>query len=151
MLTRALLGLGLLSMFAWGGDDDGGGDVTCEEVAAAIGDRGCELTEADFLETCELFVYPQACLQAVGSADCDQHDSDNPSYASTCFPSCNVADPPMCNDDGSITLCSEGEELTVYCEAICQAQEVPSAYTGTCAAEFMGMPSTTGNDVCWCE
>jgi hypothetical protein len=152
MLTRALLGLGLLTMVACGGgDDDGGSDVTCEQAAMIIGDCGGETTEADFLASCDLFVYPPACLSAIADAECPEHDEDDPSYTSTCFPACDVADEPMYHEDGSITLCSEGEELTVYCEAICQAQEVPSAYTGTCGPEYMGMPSSTGNDVCWCE
>jgi hypothetical protein len=153
MLTRALLGLGLMTMVACGGGDDdgGGGGVTCAQAAAAIGDCGGELTEADFLESCDLFRYPDACLSAVAAAECAEHDEDMPSYSDTCFPSCNASDPAVCNDDDSITLCNEGAELTVYCEALCQQQEVPSAYTGTCAAEYMDMPSSTGAPVCWCE
>ncbi|HUS64595.1 MAG TPA: hypothetical protein VMZ28_08645 [Kofleriaceae bacterium] len=154
MMTRVLLGLGLVSMFAacGGGDDDGGGSVTCAEVAAIIGDCGGELTEADFMESCETYRYPDGCLEAVAGAECAEHDEDDPSYFDTCFPSCNADDPPVCNDDDSITVCDPdlGSQFTFYCAAICE-QVVMSPYTGTCGTTYMDMTSESGDPTCWCE
>ena len=152
MMTRVLLGLGLVSMFAaCGGGDDDGGDVTCAEAAAAVGACGGTITEAEFNEAfCDFYIFPDGCAQAVVEADCAEHDLDEPSYTDICFPSCG-ADSTMCNDDDTITVCSQGSQFRVNCETVCEAQEVPSAYTGTCASEYMDMTSGTGMDVCWCE
>ena len=154
MLNRVFLCLGLVSMAACGGGDDDGGGLggpTCAEVAATIGACGGDLTEAEFNDTCEVYSYPDGCLEAINGADCAEHDSDTPSYLATCFPSCDAADPAVCNDDDSITVCFEGTQYSLFCEAVCQMQDVPSAYTGTCAAEYMDMASSTGGPVCWCE
>ena len=151
MRMRSLMGLGLVAVLAaCGGDDDGGGGgATCEEAAAAVGACGGDITEQQFIDTyCEQFVFPDGCTDAVVAADCEEHELDEPSYFATCFPACG-ADSSSCNDDGTISVCSDGVMLTASCEGVCEAGGSP--YTGTCAAEYMDQQSSTGMDVCWCE
>jgi hypothetical protein len=151
MLTRGLLGLGLVSMIACGGgDDDGGGGATCAEAATAVGECGGDFTEAEFNDQiCSFFRVSGECAQAIIEADCAEHDAEDPAYNTVCFPTC-TGDAATCNDDDSITVCSEGTEYTFFCEAVCQ-EISDSPYTGTCAAEYMGMASESGMDTCWCE
>lgn len=145
------------TLFACGGDDDDddggsgddGGSVTCEELAAIVGDCGGDLTEAQFLdEICGTFVLSGDCLEEAAAADCAEHDAENPSYQDVCFPSCSP-DSNQCLDDDTIQICADGTEYIVFCESVC-AQNM-ATYTGTCASEFEGMPSMNGEDVCWCE
>lgn len=147
-VTRMALGLGIAVLAgACGGDDDG--IETCEELAAIVGECGGELTEADFkANVCDTFVLSKDCLNAAAEADCAEHDADDPSYSDVCFPSCEGTE-SECLDGDTIRVCSQGVELVFFCEAVCEANEL--AYNGTCDNMFEGMPSASGQDVCWCE
>jgi hypothetical protein len=142
----AIAVLAAAMLFACGGDDD---DVTCEELAAIIGDCGGEASEQDVLDgLCSTFVLSSDCLSEAADADCAEHDADVPSYDETCFPAC-AAEDNECLDDETIRLCAEGTEFIVFCAAICE--ETGATYTGTCADTFEDMQSESGQEVCWCE
>lgn len=142
----AIASLAAALLIACGGDDD---DVTCEELAAIVGECEGERTEQDFLDgVCSTIVLSSDCLSEAADADCAEHDAQVPSYGETCFPACSSED-NECLDDETIRLCAEGTELTFFCAALCE--EIEQTYTGTCADTFEDMMSETGQEVCWCE
>jgi hypothetical protein len=147
-------GLGLALSLCWlaacGGDDDESAPATCEELAAIIGEcRGGGLAEVEFRATvCDRFVLSSECLAEWAAAGCAEDEDEEPSYLATCSPPCSD-DPPACQGDDALRVCEDGAELVYRCEAICGASEL--SFTGTCGDEFDGMPSMSGEDICWCE
>ncbi len=154
---KAIARVSLLSLLlvVCGGDD--GDSVTvnsCEDLAAVIGACGTAGTAAEFrAEICDIVLLSGPCMNAAANADCSEHpDEVDASYDDLCFPSCVDGAPAQCIANEAVTLCLEDEgefhELALRCDALCASDGSP--YVGTCATEYMGQTSQSGEDTCWC-
>jgi hypothetical protein len=94
----------------------------------------------------EPILLSDACWKAFSEASCEDHAKDNPSYNSTCFPSCSQ-ESAVCAS-GLITLCHNGQQSVVSCSKLCESKGL--TYSGVCAKEYNGQQSTTGLEICWC-
>lgn len=149
-LSAILLG-GVANTAACGGDDGRPGAATCEELAAIVADcQGGGLAEIEFIaNVCDRVVLSDDCLQEWGSASCAEQDEPEPSFFATCFPSCSEGEPPACEGDDAIRVCEDGVESVLRCQAVCGTDGLD--FIGSCGDELDGMPSSTGEEVCWCE
>jgi hypothetical protein len=149
--VSAILLVVVANLAACGGDDDDApGAASCEELAAIVADcQGGGLAEVEFIaNVCDRFVLSDGCLQEWGSASCAEQDEPEPSFLATCFPPCSDG-APACEGDDAIRVCEDGVESVIRCQAVCGADGLD--FTGSCGDEFEGMPSMTGEDICWCE
>ena len=92
-----------------------------------------------------------SCANMFGSGTC----SSISEVESSCFPACNVAIPPTCKSDGTISTCvatqsGAGEQLTLSCADGCSGRG--TTYSGTCGLEGpAGELSDDGKPQCWCN
>src|SRR5262249_20954766 len=95
--------------------------------------------------------FPQSCLDGLSSASCaDLLGTESPALSS-CFPSCPTPGVAHCNGDGTLTTCGKGNEQYVLdCARACVIVST-GTWTGVCGKSFQGMPSSTGQDQCFCQ
>lgn len=131
----------LAALWLLGCGDGGGGSAICEALSA------CGAAPANCEANFAAMILPGGCEEAVIAADCEDHRQAEPSYMDLCFPPCG-ADSAVCTGD-IIVVCYNGQSSTLKCAETCKVNS--ATYTGVCADEYQGQPSSDGQDVCWCE
>lgn len=157
--------LGLV--FAMGCDDSGGGEAsggglslanratTQQEQAACDAVEACGESRDDCDQLFGISVLSGACAVEIETASCEDHEgAAAPDYADVCLPPC-ASESRTCTSDGmAVTLCTDEVDgtfrrLLITCEDVCADNE--RSWTGECGTEYMGQPSSTGEDTCWCD
>jgi hypothetical protein len=119
----------------------GGGSGICNAL------NKCGAAPTNCEENFDALILPGGCEEAVIAAECEDHLQEVPSYMDLCFPPCG-ADSAVCAGD-TVTACKDGRTTTLKCPETCKLNG--ATYTGVCANEYQGQPSSDGQDVCWCE
>lgn len=135
----ALWGLGC------GGEDDG---ITCGDMCTHQTDCSADMVYSDCMDMCNGMNLDDTCGDVFMSASCETLDSDaETEVVKACFPACSGND-ATCSGN-SIRLCMEGHEYLFACSYVCNT--LGGTYAGICDDTANGQPSSTGDDVCWCE
>lgn len=144
----AVLVLGVaLALWAMGctGEDEG---VTCADMCTHQTDCSGDMVYSDCMDMCTGMNMDSACGDVFMDASCATLNSDaETEVVKACFPACS-GDGATCEGD-SIRLCMEGHEYLFGCGYVCKS--MGGTYAGTCGDNANGQPSSTGDDVCWCE
>jgi hypothetical protein len=120
--------------------------VGCEQDAGPA-DGGSTLTQEDCLVAFQSGKFTPACVDQLNASSCADIVGSFPAKAA-CFPSCST-DSAVCNGDGTITVCNQGENVILDCARACTAAKL--TWSGACAKTFNGQTSKTGKDQCWCQ
>lgn len=141
--------------------------IVCVAITAVLFGANCGKSDRTPEEVCEKFVGcgtiddQDTCLGSVGSlelsdgcidemlaASCEDHNSGNPSYWSTCFDSCATSERHC---EGDLLYVCNGTTIYVYdCERVCR-YDMDGTYTGDCGAVSSGGQVSENGAVCWCQ
>lgn len=108
-----------------------------------INQCGDSSTMTDCIATYETVRVSAECAQKVTAATC----SDISALEDLCFPPCTTQQ-QNCNDDGTITTCTQGSQFTLTCAGICKNSG--TTYSGTCGTTSK-LGDTSAQPQCWCQ
>jgi hypothetical protein len=121
-------------------------DTLCTRL---IKECGQQALQQDCISTFFPLRVTAACKSAIPTASCADLTSTTSSISTMCFPSCSTSTAPVCNGDGTITLCnSAGSTQRKDCRDTCTAGGY-TAWTGSCGTTYAGETSTQAQ--CWCR
>src|SRR6185295_921350 len=90
-----------------------------------------------------------ACKAAIPTAACADLTSNTSSLSTLCFPKCTTGTAPVCNGDGTLTLCtSTGNTHRNDCRDSCVADGY-TAWSGSCGTTYA--TETAAQPQCWCR
>lgn len=90
-----------------------------------------------------------ACVNAIPGASCEDLVSTTSTISTLCFPACTKGTAPVCNSDGTITLCTDtGNTHRKDCRDNCTSIGY-TAWTGSCGTTYAG--ETAAQPQCWCR
>jgi len=123
-----------------------GADALCQKL---IGECGLALTQSACLAQYFPLRVVAACANGVATATCADFKSTTTAFSLTCFPACTAGTAPVCNADGTITLCTDSSTVNVHdCRDSCTSLGY-TAWTGACGTTFDGQVG--GRPQCWCR
>jgi hypothetical protein len=121
-------------------------DTLCTRL---INECGQQAVQQDCINTFFPLRVTTACKSAIPTASCADLTSTTSSLSTTCFPPCSTSTAPVCNGDGTITLCnSAGSTQRKDCRDTCTAGGF-TAWTGSCGKTYAG--ETAAQAQCWCR
>jgi hypothetical protein len=147
-----------------GGAGGGGSGVgTGSGAGSTFASRFCALAASCNIpvENCQsayaAVVLSSDCQQTLLGMSCsDLNAVPEPAAFSACFPPCNgtsvCADGitgTTCNAGGTMTICTDNQQITYDCQGVCAAQS--RSYSGTCGPSYDGQAAADGCSTCWCE
>lgn len=123
-----------------------GADAICDRL---IKDCGQSILQANCIATYSPNRVSAACVNLIPTASCADLANSASTVSATCFPGCTLGTLPVCNTDGTITICTDaGTTQRNDCRESCTAIGF-TAWTGSCGTEYSG--EVAAKPQCWCR
>ena len=121
-------------------------DALCNRL---ITECGQPFLQQDCIATFFPLRVTPACVSAIPTAPCADLKSTTSAISSLCFPACSKGTAPVCNGDGTITICNDsGSTQRKDCTDTCTSAGY-TAWTGSCGKSYAG--ETAVQPQCWCR
>lgn len=123
-----------------------GADKLCQKL---IGECALGFTNSTCLSQYLPLRVSATCASVIPMATCADLATTTSAVSQTCFPPCSAGTAPVCNADGTITLCTESNTVNIVdCRDTCTASGF-NAWTGSCGTTFDGQ--IAARPQCWCR